>query len=188
MRTAPAALALAAAALARLLHRLVVTGELTLDTGVGRTERPLGPLTIAIASPPATVYDVIAQPYLARTPRAPTGEINVLERGHDMILAAHHTPGGAKLIATTVETVRFTNPATIDFRLLRGPVPHVVERFTLRDHDGTTLLDYHGTLGTDLSAAGRWWGNLVAPRWEATVRRSLERIRIEAERPAQPTR
>jgi hypothetical protein len=105
-----------------------------------------------------------------------------------MVLVAHHTSVGAKLTATTVETVRFTNPTTIDFRLLRGPVPHVVERFTLHDDDGTTDLEYHGTLGTDFWAAGRWWANLIAPRWEATVRQSLERIRLESERRAQRTR
>jgi hypothetical protein len=30
-----------------------------------------------------------------------------------------------------VETVRFTPPERVDFRLVRGPVPHVVETFLL---------------------------------------------------------
>jgi hypothetical protein len=173
-----------AASLGGLGYRLVVGGELTLDTGLGRTARPLGPVTVAIAAPREIVFDVIATPYLGRTPRAMAGEITVLERGSDMVLAAHRTPVGAKLVATTVETVRFTPPETVDFRLLRGPVPHVVERFTLHDDAGATRLEYSGELGTDFWVAGRLWGSLVGRKWEATVRSSLERIRVEAERQA----
>ena len=41
-------LAAAAAATGGLAYRLVVSGELTLDTGVGRTMRPLGPLAVVL--------------------------------------------------------------------------------------------------------------------------------------------
>ena len=130
--------ALAAAAAGGVVgYRLVVSGDLTLDTGVGRTLRPLGPLAVTITAPRTTVFEVIAAPYLARTTRAMAEEISVLERGSDMVLAAHRTPVRGGPVATTVETVRFTRPTTVDFRLLRGPVPHVVERFTL-DEDGET--------------------------------------------------
>ncbi|MGH9119562.1 MAG: SRPBCC family protein [Acidimicrobiales bacterium] len=176
-------LALAAlAAAGGLGYRLVVAGQLTLDTGVGRARRPLGPVSVAIAAPREVVFDLIAGPYLGRTPRALAEEISVLERGADMVLAAHRTPVGGGRVATTVETVRFHRPETVDFRLVRGPVPFVVERFTLHDDDGATRLDYDGELGTDFWAAGRWWGARVAAVWEATVRSSLERLRVEAER------
>jgi len=177
-------LAAIAAGVGGLGYCLVVKGQLTLDTGLGRQVRPLGPLTVAIAAPRETVFDVIAAPYLDRTPRAMTDEIEVLERGSDVVLAAHRTAVGAGLVATTLETVRFTRPATIDFRLVRGPVPHVVERFALHEDAGTTRLEYGGELGTDFWSAGRWWGEQVGRRWEATVRSSLEKIRLEAERRA----
>lgn len=163
-------------------YRLVVTGELTLDTGIGREVQPLGPLTVPIAAQRETVFDVIAAPYLGRTPRAMAGEIEVLERGSDMVLAAHHTPVGWGMVATTVETVRFERPATVAFRLLRGPVPHVVEEFRLDDDAGSTRLTYGGEIGTDFWRLGRWWGDKVAAKWVATVRGSLERIGAEAER------
>lgn len=169
-------------------YRLVVGGELTLDTGLGRHVRPLGPLTFTIAAPREVVFDVIAAPYLARTPRALEGEIDVLERGTDMVLAAHRTPVGRGMTAVTVETVRFDRPETVAFRLLRGPVPHVVERFTLHDDGDSTRLDYVGELGTDFWQLGRWWGDTVARRWEATVRGSLSRIGEEAERRAAANR
>ena len=51
---------LAAALIGGVGYRLVVGGELTLDTGLGRRIRPLGPLTFAIAAPRETVFDVIA--------------------------------------------------------------------------------------------------------------------------------
>ncbi len=124
--------AVAAAAMGGLGFRLVAIGALTLDTGVGRTARPLGPLTVTIGAPRETVFDVIAGPYLGRTPRALSDEIDVLERGSDMVLAAHRTAvRRLGMVATTVETVRFSRPETVDFRLVRGPVPRVVERFTL---------------------------------------------------------
>jgi len=165
-------------------YRLLAGGQLTLDTGVGRTLRPLGPITVAMAAPRDTVFDVIAAPYLGRTPRAMADEIEVLERGSDMVLAAHRTPVGGRIVTTTVETVRFNRPETIDFRLVRGPVPHVVERFTLHPEQGATRLEYTGELGADFWGLGGWWADQVATKWEATVRASLDRIRTEAERRA----
>lgn len=176
--------AAAAAALTVLGYRLVATGDLTLDTGIGRRTRPLGPLSVAIAAPRDTVFDVIAAPYLDRTPRALAAELEVLERGTDMVVAAHRTPIGRGMVATTVESVRFVRPATVSFRLLRGPVPHVVEQFALAEDSGGTRLDYTGELGTDFGSPGARWGEVVARRWVAAVTESLERIRVEAERRA----
>jgi hypothetical protein len=176
------ALAAAAAMLGGVVYRLVVRGELTLDTGLGRRVQRLGPLTRSIAAPGETVFDVISSPYLGRTPRAIGAEIEVLERGSDMVLAAHRTAVGWGMVATTVETVRFERPERVTFRLLRGPVPHVTESFTLTDVDGSTRLDYEGELGTDFGALGAWWGRLVAAKWVTTVDVSLARIAVEAER------
>lgn len=173
-----------AAAAGGVAYRLLASGQLTLDTGIGRTLRPLGPITVTMAAPSETVFDVIAAPYLGRTPRALADEIDVLERGSDMVLAAHRTPVGRGIVTTTVETVRFDRPRTVDFRLVRGPVPHVVERFTLHAEQDATRLEYTGELGADLWALGRWWGDQVAVKWEATVRASLDRIKTEAERRA----
>ncbi|MGH3042319.1 MAG: SRPBCC family protein, partial [Gaiellaceae bacterium] len=154
------------------LYGLLVRGALTLDLGIGRRMRPLGPITLHIDAPREVVYEVIAAPYLRRTPRALEEKLRVVERGTDMVLAAHFTEVGA-LVTTTLETVRFQAPRSVHFRLVRGPVPHVVERFVLSEgEDGTTLL-YAGDLGTDLWALGRWWGDRVGPRWEAAVRSSL---------------
>jgi hypothetical protein len=165
-------------------YRLLVSGMLTQDAGIGRRVRPLGPLTVSMAADRETVFEVIAAPYLGRTPRALGAEIEVLERGADMVLAAHRTPVAGGMVTTTVETVRFERPHTVAFRLLRGPVPHVVERFTLEELSGSTRLEYTGEMGTDFAWLGQWWGDLVARKWVATVQDSLDRIRAEAERRA----
>jgi hypothetical protein len=175
---------LAGAIAGGLVYRMVVRGELTLDLGVGRRLQDLGPLTRTIDADRETVFDVIAAPYLGRTPRAMADEIEVLERGTDVVLAAHRTPAGRGLVATTVETVRFERPERVTFRLVRGPVPHVVETFTLVDDGGSTRLDYSGQLGTDFGAVGSWWGALVAGKWVATVDASLTGIAAESERRA----
>ncbi len=161
---------------------LTVRGSLTLDIGVGRSIRALGPLRVSIAAPPETVFDVIAAPYLGRTPRAMKSKLEVLERGNDLVLAAHYTPVLRGLVATTVETVHFERPNRISFRLVRGPVPHVLETFELRPDGDSTAFVYTGTLGTDLWAVGRLWGNRVARSWERAVERSVESIKAEAER------
>jgi len=173
---------LSCAAGGALGYRLLVRGALTVDLGVGRRVRPLGPITVQITAPPETVFDVVAAPYLGTTPRAMAQKLEVLERGSDMALAAHFTPVGRGAVATTVETVRFERPDRVTFRLLRGPVPHVLETFELRERDGGTELDYRGELGTDLWALGAAWGNLVARSWERTVAESLAGIRTESER------
>lgn len=165
------------------LYALLVRGSLTIDLGIGRSVRPLGPITWRIAAPREIVFEVISAPYLRRTPRALEGKLRVLERGVDMVLAEHFTHMGP-VVATTLETIRFEAPELIHFRLVRGPVPYVVERFQLREAEAGTELEYSGELGTDLWAAGRVWGALVAGRWEAAVRRSLGPIKAEAERRA----
>jgi hypothetical protein len=175
----------AAAGLAGLGYYLVVTGKLTIDTGWGRRVRPLGPIEVEIAAPVTTVFDVIAAPYLGRTPRAMSGKLQVRQRGTDMVLAEHFTPvHHGRLTAATLETVVFDRPHRIAFALVRGPVPHLTEEFALTEHDGRTTLDYSGELGTDLGAAGRWWADRVAAAWEAAVRSSFTGIRAEAERRA----
>jgi hypothetical protein len=163
--------------------RLLARGALTIDLGIGRSVRPPGPLTSTIDAPRELVFDVISAPYLGRTPRALETKLKVLERGEDMVLAAHFTDVGG-FVTTTLETVRLRPPSQVDFRLVRGPVPHVVERFELREIDGGTELEYSGELGMDLWAPGRWWARRVAAKWEAAVTSSLGAVKAEAERRA----
>jgi hypothetical protein len=164
----------------------LVTGACPLDLGIGRRVRPLGPHLVDMAAPREVVFDVIAEPYLGRAPRALADKLRVLERGGDMVLAAHFTPLGGRLglVAQTVETVRFTRPERVDFRLVRGPVPHVVEAFELTEQAGGagTRLAYDGEIGADLWRAGERWCALVARRWEQTVAASLAAVKAEAER------
>jgi hypothetical protein len=176
-------LALVIAVGSRRLYRLLAGGAITIDLGVGRRFRRLGPLSWHIAAGREVVFDVIAGPYLGRTPRALEDKLQVWERGSDMVLAAHFTPVRCG-VTTTVETVRFERPERIDFRVVRGPVPHVVESFVLDIDEGGTRLTWEGELGTDLWAVGRWWGDLVARSWEKAVRSSLEAVVAEAERRA----
>jgi hypothetical protein len=164
-------------------YRLISSGALTLDLGIGRRVQPLGSVVATIAAPREVVFDVIAAPYLGRTPRALADKLQVWERGSDMVLAAHFTPVKCG-VATTVETVRFERPERIDFRLVRGPVPHVVESFILESDGDGTELRWDGELGTDLWALGAWWGHRVARAWDRTVRESLQSIATEAERRA----
>ena len=161
----------------------VARGSLTLDLGLGRSVRSLGPLSWSIAAPRELVYEVLSGPYLRRTPRALAAKLRVLERGEDMALAEHYTRVGP-LVTTTLETVRFERPERVHFRLLRGPVPYVVEAVELRETDEGTRLDYSGGLGADLWLLGTLWGAAVARPWEATVRASLDAVAAEAERRA----
>jgi hypothetical protein len=166
-------------------YYLLVTGKLTLDTGIGRRVRPLGPYSVTVAAPAGTVFDVIAAPYLGRTPRAMAGKLRVLERGTDMVLAEHYTGvHRGKLTAVTLETVRFDRPHRVSFRLVRGPVPYVTEEFTLAEQGGATVLAYAGEIGADLGWAGQWWTGRVASAWEAAVRTSFAGVKAEAERRA----
>jgi hypothetical protein len=167
----------------RNAYRLLASGALTLDLGFGRRLRRLGPLVQTICAPREVVFDVIAVPYLGRTPRALGVKLQVWERGSDMVLAAHFTPVKCG-ITTTLETVRFQRPNRVDFRLVRGPVPHLVESFLLNESDEGTELRWQGELGTDLWALGEWWGGRVAHAWADAVQASLREIGAEAERRA----
>jgi hypothetical protein len=176
---AGAVLALAA----RKSYRLLTSGALTVDLDVGRRVQPLGPLVRSIRAPQDVVFEVIASPYLGRTPRALADKLHVWERGDDMVLAAHFTPVKCGT-TTTLETVRFQSPDRIDFRLVRGPVPHLAESFLLSPNEAGTELRWQGELGTDLWTIGDWWGHKVARAWSHAVEESLHDIAAEAERRA----
>jgi hypothetical protein len=166
---------------------LLVRGALTLDLGVGRRTLQLGPLAATMHAPSDVVFDVIAGPYLGRTPQALADKLHVLERGTDMVIAEHFTPAlGGRVVSTTVESVRFERPNRVSFRLLRGPVPLVTETFDLTagDRGDTTEFAYRGELSTDLWSLGAWWGRTVARHWERAVVSSMQSIQQEAERRA----
>lgn len=164
-------------------YRLLVRGALTLDLDLGRSIRPLGPIDRTIQAPPEIVFDVIADPYLDRTPRAMQDKLRVWERGTDMVLAEHFTTTG-RLSTATLETVRFERPHRISFRLVRGPVPHVSETYELAETPTGTAIRYGGEIGADLWALGAWWADKVATPWEHAVAKSLDAIGAEAERRA----
>lgn len=159
------------------------TGVLTVDLNVGRRARPLGPLTVDIGAARAEVFDILTRPYLSQHPTPPWRDrLRVLERGGDTVLARHEAPMWAGLATRTVELLRFTAPDRVDVRLLRGPVPHVVEEFVLSDHGLTTRVEYAGELATDLWAVGALWGAVVARRRENVVAQALVAVKAEAER------
>lgn len=165
----------------------LVTGAVPIDLNIGRRTRPLGPLAVDVFASREVVFDVLSEPYLGRQTRPVAEKVRVLVRGSDMVLAAHRTPVRGRLVATTVETVRFARPDHIDFFLTRGPVPHVSERFTLEslagpDGSERTRLSYTGQLGTDLWAVGSRWADVVAAPWERTVAATFETVKHEAER------
>jgi hypothetical protein len=177
------ALVVAGLAAGTLSFALLITGRLTVDTGLGRRVRPLGPQTVVIDAPRERVFDLIAVPYRSdRPPRALRDKIDVMERGEGMVLAAHHTPS-SRFTTTTVETVTFEPPGRVVFRLVRGPVPHVREQFRLAELEGgrSTELRYDGELGSDGWWPGAAWGRLISARWEATVADSLAELRKAAE-------
>lgn len=154
---------------------LLSTGRWTFDTGWGRRVRPLGPQVARIGAPRETVFDLVAVPYLsANPPRELREKIEVLDRGANLVLAAHRTKAW-RFTTVTVETVSFDRPERIGFRLVRGPVPSVGETFTLLELEGgaATELTYTGEMGTDGWALGALWGRVVARHWEATVAKSL---------------
>ena len=103
-----------------------------------------------------------------------------------MALAAHFTVVKCGT-TTTLETVRFHRPERIDFRLVRGPVPHLTESFLLTTSDAGSELRWQGELGTDGWAIGEWWGEIVARAWTRAVDASFHQIAAEAERRAAPT-
>jgi hypothetical protein len=165
----------------RRAYRFYVRGAVTIDSGVGRRVRELGPVTWEIAADRETVFEVIASPYLGKTPRSMKDHLDVWERGTDMVLAAHYTRVKSG-VTSTVETVHFERPDRINFRLVRGPVPHVREAFVLEAAENGSTLTWEGELGTDFGALGALWGNVVARSWEKAVRSSMKAVIFEAER------
>jgi hypothetical protein len=113
---------------------LMAMGRLHLDLGWGRSLHELGPIEIRIAAPRELVFEIISAPYLGRAPAG--SNIEVLARGSDLVVAAHHTPVHF-YTSRTVEAVDFDRPSRVGFRHLTGPVPHAVEEFTLTEVEGS---------------------------------------------------
>ena len=158
---------------------LLAMGRLNLDLGWGRSFHELGPIEIRIAAPRDRVFEMISEPYLRHTPQK--SGIEVLAKGEDLAVAAHHT-NVHFYTARTVEAVTFAPPDKVGFRHLAGPVPHAVEEFVLDEADGITELRYAGQIGIDFfflgRIAGRRW---VRPQWERAVREDLEDLKQRAE-------
>jgi hypothetical protein len=112
-------------------------------------------------------------------------KVEIPEWAGQMVLAAHRTPVGSGLTAVTVETVTLDPPNRMGFRLLRGPVPHMIETFAFDETADGTRLSYTGELGTDLWRLRQAWGDLVARGWVDVVRDSMAAIKTESERRAQ---
>ena len=165
-------------------YYLTVRGSLVADVKVGRRKVELEEFETTIGAPRETVFEVIASPYLQRTPHAMADKLKVLERGSDMVLAEHYTPATFGIVTTTLETVRFEPPERVHFRLLRGPVPHAEEIFELFAEGATTRFHYMGRLEADWGPAGAAWARAVARHWNCKVRDSVEAVKVEAERRA----
>lgn len=167
---------------------MISRGRIHLDLGWGRTMHPLGPITVDIDAPRGVVFEQISSPYLGRTPGSLARKLRVLESDEDLVVAEHRTPV-ALMDAITVEAVRFEPPSLITFRLLQGPVPHVVEEFLLEERDSSTTLTYRGQMGADLWLPGSLYvRKLVKPIWEGTVSDTLEQIKQGAEKRAEARR
>jgi uncharacterized protein YndB with AHSA1/START domain len=158
---------------------LLAMGRLHLDLGWGRSFHELGPIEIRIAAPRDRVFKMISEPYLGHSPKS--SGIDVLARGEDLAVAAHHTRVHF-YTAMTVEAVKFEPPDRVGFRHLAGPVPHAVEEFVLEEEDGVTELRYSGELGIDFFFLGRIAGqSWVRPQWERAVREDLDDLKQRAE-------
>lgn len=158
---------------------LLAMGRLHLDLGWGRSFHELGPIEVRIEAPRELVFEMIREPYLGHTPR--DSGIEVLARGTDLAVAAHHTKVHF-YTATTVEAIEFKTPNRVGFRHLSGPVPYAVEEFELEEVDGVTELRYVGEVGIDFFLLGRIAGRRwVRPQWEKTVRDHLEDLKQRAE-------
>ena len=174
-------LAVAFGAAFAILVSAWLAGRLTIDLGWGRSLHPLGPIESTIEAPPDVVFDVLSSPYLGRAPKALREQLEVLDRGTDLVVAAHHTRLRTHT-STTVESVRFERPDRISFRLLRGVSPHVVEEFVLEEQGGATRFRYSGELAMDFWAVGRLAGrHLVKPAWERVVARHVDEVKAAAE-------
>lgn len=161
------------------LFFLMAAGRLTLDLGWGRSRHPLGPITTRIAAPRDLVFEMLRAPYVGRTPAG--SSIQVLARGEDLVIAAHHTKVHF-YTARTVEAVGFEPPERVTFLHLAGPVPEASEEFVLREEEGETELEYRGEIGLDFWILGRLAGRLwVRPQWESKVRPHLEDLKERAE-------
>jgi hypothetical protein len=161
---------------------LLAMGRLHLDLGWGRSIHRLGPITTRIAAPRELVFEMIAAPYLGRTPGG--SGIDVLMRGEDLVVAEHDTRVHF-YTARTVEAVGFDAPERVGFTHLTGPVPHAVEEFKLTQVAGETELHYEGEIGIDFFAFGRIAArHWVRPQWERVVREHLDDLKRRAEQRA----
>jgi hypothetical protein len=77
------------------LYPGTVTGALVIDTGWGRRLQPLGPISVDIAADRKSVYGLLIQPYFGGATHALADKVQVVERGSNVVLAAHRTPSAA---------------------------------------------------------------------------------------------
>jgi hypothetical protein len=84
----------------------LVTGACPLDLGIGRRLRPLGPQLVDMAAPREVVFDVIAQPYQGRAPRALADKLRTRADLHRTVCVLDDQLGSADGCPTAVQVDR----------------------------------------------------------------------------------
>jgi hypothetical protein len=105
---------------------------------------PLPRLSTQIGARPEIVFQVIAGLDQGAVSQAGAHHARVLERpGSDrMVVEFTTTVFGRQVV--TVEEVVLEPPLRIHYRLIKGPLPEVVEDFSLHPESKGTTLDYTG--------------------------------------------
>jgi hypothetical protein len=141
--------------------------------------KSLSAIAVTVTSPGAAAARTAAsdsQPYLGRQTRAAAEKVEMGSAARTWCSGRIITPILNGLVAHTVDTVRFTRPT-------QGPVPHVVDEFTLTESDSDTWWGVPGEPGTDLwdSASGgvSWLRATWSGSWLRRSRRSRRRPSAE---------
>lgn len=137
--------------------------------------------SITIEAPRPLVFEMAAA-VGGMLPGAPRHESQLVSRDDDTMIVRYRVPAGPWTLEL-LEEVRLAAPDAIHFRVLQGPLAHVIETLEfVALTPRRTVVRYSGEVADDRPVIGSLLARYVAvPSYDRFMRRSLGALKVAAE-------
>ncbi len=144
---------------------------------------PIHPVRIDINAPRELVFEMAAA-VGGSLPDGPPHASELIRRDGNVLVVRFSAPAPFRFFGF-LEEVTLRAPMRIDYRVLEGPLDHVVEWLDLDEVGGVTTVTYAGEVGHRIPLVARF---IAVPAYRWYMRRTLSALKAAAERRAARSR
>lgn len=142
----------------------------------GEMSEPIPPVHIEINAPRELVFEM-ASAVGGSLPDGPPHASELIRRDGNVLVVRFSAPAPFRFFGF-LEEVTLSAPSRIDYRVLEGPLDHVVEWLDFAEDGGTTTVTYAGEVGHRVPLVARF---IAVPAYRWYMRRTLSALKRAAE-------